>query len=90
MSILVRFTPTNLTRDLYDEVVRRLERPATLRLRAWRPRCLRRERRPASAQRASRDHFEAFAQRLIPQLGEIEIELARDPAVFEVHNVASP
>jgi hypothetical protein len=89
MSIVVRFTgaPT-VTKEKYDECVSRLESEGD-----FPPDGL--EYHVAFGSEGnfrvseiwdSQEKFEAFGQRLMPILGELGIELAGDPEVFEVHN----
>ena len=35
----------------------------------------------------SREHFEAFGEKLMPLLAEAGIEFSAEPDVFEVHNM---
>ena len=90
MSIVVRFSPANLTREKYDESVRRLEAAG-----AWPS--------PAGMEVhvlfgdegnlrvseiwASREQLEAFGEQLMPILEDIGIEFSGEPEIFEVHNI---
>ena len=90
MSIVVRFSPTNVDRQKYDESLRRLEQaglwpnPAGLQLHVafGDENDLR-----VSEIWASREQFEAFGAGLMPILTDVGIELSGEPEVFEVHNL---
>ena len=88
MSIVVRFTPTALTAEQYDETVRKLEEAGEI---------------PAdgldyhvcfsgdggllvSEIWDSQEKFDAFGEKLMPVLSEVGID-AGEPQVFEVHNI---
>jgi hypothetical protein len=90
MSIVVRFSPINLTREKYDESTRRIEEAGI----EW----------PAdgldyhvlfgsdgelrvSEIWDSKAQFEAFGERLMPVLNEVGIEFSAEPEIFEVHNI---
>ena len=86
MSIVVRFSPTNLTTEKYDETVRRLEEAG-----AWPPDGLdyhvlfgTEGSLRVSEIWDSRAQFEAFGEPLMPILAETGIEFSADPEVFEV------
>ena len=89
MSIVVRFSPTALTREKYDEATRRLEAAG-----AW----------PAdgldyhvlfgpegnllvSEIWDSREQLDAFGELLMPILSDVGIGFDRDPEIFDVHEV---
>jgi hypothetical protein len=89
MSIVVRFNPTSLTTQKYDESVRRLAADGL-----W----------PADGCDChvcfgsdgelkvseiwdSREQLEAFGGRLAPMLSDVGIEFSSDPEIFEIHNV---
>ena len=90
MSIVVRFSPANLTAEKYDEGSRKLEEAGV-------------EFPPegldyhvcfgsdgdlrVSEIWDSREQFEAFSERLIPVLTEAGVEFSGEPEVFEVHNI---
>ena len=89
MSIVVRFSPTNLTTEKYDESLRRLEEsggfpPEGLEYHVFfgSEGDLR-----VSEIWDSREHMEAFGARLMPILADIGMEFAGDPEIFEVHNI---
>ena len=91
MSIVVRFNPTNVTREKYDESVRRLEQaglwpsPAGLELHVLfgSEGSLR-----VSEVWDSREQMQAFGEQLMPILADVGIEFSAEPEVFEVHNIA--
>jgi len=89
MSIVVRFSPTNLTTEKYKESVRRLEEAG-----AWPPDGLEYHvffgsegNLRVSEIWDSREQFEAFGEPLMPILADIGIEFSGDPEIFEVHDV---
>jgi hypothetical protein len=88
MSIVVRFSPTSLTAEKYDQAVKRLEAEGL-----W----------PAdgcdyhvcfgsdgnlkvSEIWDSREQLQAFGERLMPVLSDVGIEFSAEPEIFEVHN----
>ncbi len=89
MSLVVRFSPTNLTTEKYDESLRQLEEaggfpPDGLEYHI----CF----GPEGNMRVSeiwdsREQLEAFGERLMPLLTEIGIEFSGEPEIFEVHNI---
>ena len=90
MSIVVRFNPTNVTREKYDESVRRLERAG-----AWpNPPGLELHVLFGSEPNLrvseiwdSQEQLEAFGQQLMPILADVGIEFSAEPEIFEVHNI---
>ncbi len=92
MSIVVRFNPTSLTAETYDESARQLEeagveiRPEGLAFHV----CFGVD---GSLQVTevwdSRTQFEAFGERLgrMPVLAELGIEFSAPPEIFEVHRL---
>lgn len=89
MSIVVRFSPTALTSERYDESLRRLEAAG-----AWPPDgldyhvCFGSEGSLLVSEIwDSREQLDAFGVRLMPILGDIGIGFDRDPEIFEVHKV---
>jgi hypothetical protein len=90
MSIVVRFNPTNLTRENYDESVRRLEEaglwpnPDGLEYHVFfgSEGSLR-----VSEIWDSREQLQAFGERLMPILADIGIGFSGDPEIFEAHNI---
>jgi hypothetical protein len=89
MSVVVRFSPTNLTSEKYDESLRRLEEtggfpPDGLEYHI----CF----GPEGNMRVSeiwdsREQLAAFGERLMPLLTEIGIEFSGEPEIFDVHNI---
>ena len=90
MSIVVRFNPANVTKEKYDESVRRLEaagvwpNPDGLELHVLfgSDGNLR-----VSEIWDSQEQLEAFGEQLMPILADIGIEFAAEPEIFEVHNI---
>ena len=89
MSIVVRFNPTNLTKEKYDESVRLLEEAG-----AWPPDGLDHHVffGPEGNMRVSeiwdsREQLEAFGEGLMPILADVGIEFSAEPEIFEVHNI---
>ena len=90
MSIVVRFHPTNVTKQKYDESLRRMEQagiwpdPPGLQLHVLFG--------PdgdlhVSEIWSSREEFQAYGQSLMPILADIGIEFSAEPDVFEVQNL---
>jgi hypothetical protein len=88
--LLVRFTPaSSMTTEQYDESVRRLEK-----LGDWPAEGL--EYHVAFRSNGefrvseiwdSREKFDAFAERLMPVLDDVGIQLSGEPEMLEVHNI---
>ena len=90
MSIVVRFSPTNLTAERYDESTRALEQagvdfpPDGLDYHV----CFGSDGDlRVSEIWDSREQFEAFGERLMPVLTKAGIEFSGEPEVFEVHHI---
>jgi hypothetical protein len=90
MSIVVRFSPTNLTTQKYDESLRRLEDadvqfpPDGLEYHV----CFGSEGNlRVSEIWDSREQLQAFGEVLMPILADTGIEFSGEPEVFEVHNI---
>jgi len=90
MSIVVRFSPTNLTTQKYDESLRRLEEadvqfpPDGLEYHV----CFGSEGNlRVSEIWDSREQLQAFGEVLMPILADTGIEFSGDPEIFEVHNI---
>ena len=88
MSIVVRFAPASLTREQYDESVRRLEQSGD-----FPPNGMDYHVCFGSAGNLrvseiwdSREQWEAFGERLMPVLADIGIQPG-EPDVFAVHNI---
>lgn len=89
MSLVVRHNPTNLTNEMYDESIRRLEESGT-----WPPEGLEYhvffgpdENLRVSEIWDSKEHMTAFGERMMPILTDIGITFAGPPEVLEVHNI---
>ena len=88
MSIVVRFHPSNLTAELYDESHPKVEEagfpPEGLdyHVAFGSP-----DNLTVSEIWDSREQFEAFGEKLMPVLTEAGIEFSGAPEVFEVHNL---
>ena len=89
MSIVVRFSPTALTSEKYDETVRRLDEsgdfpPDGLDYHV----CFGSEGNlRVSEIWDSPEQFKAFGERLMPLLDEVGIEFSAEPEIYEVHNI---
>src|SRR4029079_15475314 len=90
MSIVVRFNPTNVKTEKYEESIRRLEEAG-----AWPPEGLdyhvlfgSEGNLRVSEIWDSREQFEAFGERLMPILAASGIELAGPPEVIEIPNIS--
>jgi len=90
MSIVVRFNPTNVNREKYDESIRRLEQaglwpsPPGLELHvAFGDK----DNMKVSEIWASREQMETYGESLMPILMDIGIEFSGEPEVFEAHNL---
>ena len=90
VSIVVRLSPTNVTREKYDEVERQLEAAG-----AW-PNPPGLEVHVLFGSEGSlrvseiwdsEEQFRAFGERLMPILAENGIEFSAEPEVFEVRNL---
>lgn len=89
MSIVVRFTPTNVTSEKYEESLRRIKEAGE-----WPPDGMdyhvlfgSEENLRVSEIWDSREQFQAFGERLMPILADIGIEFSGEPEIFEVHNI---
>ena len=89
MSLVVRFNPSNLTTEKYDESIRRLEQAG-----AWPPDGLdyhvffgSEGNLRVSEIWDSQEQFEAFGERLMPILTDVGIEFSGEPEIFEVHHI---
>ena len=90
MSVVVRFSPTSLSAEQYDESLRKLEQsdvdfpPEGLDYHV----CFGSDGNlKVSEIWDSREQFEAFGADLMPILSEVGIEFSGEPEVFEVHNL---
>lgn len=90
MSIVVRFNPTDLTTEKYEESVRRLEEAGV-----WpNPDGLEfhvlfgsEGNLRVSEVWDSREQMEAFGEQLMPVLADVGIGFSGDPEIFEAHNI---
>jgi len=90
MSIVVRFHPTNVTKQTYDESLRRMEQAGI-----WpdppglQPHVLfgPDDDLHVSEIWSSREEFQAYGQSLMPILADIGIEFSAESDVFEVQNL---
>jgi hypothetical protein len=90
MSIVVRFHPTNATREKYDESMHRLEEagiwpdPPGLEVHvAFGPD----DDLRVSEIWSSREAFEAQGEKLMPILTDMGIEFSAEPEIFEVQSL---
>ena len=89
MSVVVRFTPTNVTKEKYDESLRRLEEAGEFPPEgmdyhvAFGPE----DNMRVSEIWDSREQMQAFGDRLMPILTEIGIEFSGEPEILEIHNI---
>lgn len=89
MSFVVRFAPTNVTKEKYDESLRRLEEAGEFPPEgmdyhvAFGPE----DNLRVSEIWDSREQMQAFGDRLMPILTEIGIEFSGEPEILEVHNI---
>jgi hypothetical protein len=90
MSIVVRFSPTNLTTDKYDESIRRHEEagiklpPDGMDYHV----CFGSEGNlRVSEIWDSREQLEAYGEQLMPILADVGIELSGEPEIFEAYNI---
>jgi len=88
MSIVVRFSPANLTAEKYDQALKRLEAEGL-----WPPDgcdyhvCFGTESSlKVSEIWDSTEQLQAFGERLMPVLSDVGIEFAGEPEIFEVYN----
>jgi hypothetical protein len=88
VSVLIRFTPSSLTRQKYDEATRQLEEAGD-----WPPDGLDthvlfgpEDNLRVSELWHSQEQLDAFGERLRPVLEDVGIDPG-DPEMFEVHNI---
>ena len=89
MSVVVRFNPTNVTKEKYDESLRRLEEAGE-----FRPEGMdyhvafgTDDNLRVSEIWDSREQLQAFGDRLMPILTELGIEFSGEPEILEIHNI---
>ena len=89
MSILVRFNPTNVTKEKYDESIRRLKEAGEFPAQgmelhvAFGPE----DNMRVSEVWDSREQLQAFGERLMPILTDIGIEFSGEPEIIEAQNI---
>ncbi|HKC76774.1 MAG TPA: hypothetical protein VKB70_00125 [Gaiellaceae bacterium] len=88
MSVVVRFSPSNLTAEKYDQANERLEADGL-----WPADgcdyhvCFGSEGSlKVSEIWDSTEQLQAFGEKLMPVLSEVGIEFSGEPEIFEVHN----
>jgi hypothetical protein len=88
MSVLIRFAPPSLTAEQYDSVVARLEQDGVMPAEGMEYEiCFGSEGKLKVSQVwDTREHMDAFGQRLMPILQEYGIDPG-PPEVVDVHNV---
>jgi hypothetical protein len=88
VSLLTRFAPPSLTADQYDRVVRRLDEEGITPADGLDYEvCFGSgDQHKVSLIWDSKEQFEAFANRLMPILGELGVDPG-EPEMFEVHNI---
>jgi hypothetical protein len=89
MSVVVRFNPTNVTQEKYDESLRRLKETGE-----WPPEGMQLHvlfgsegDLKVSEIWDSEEQLRAFGERLMPILSDIGIEFSGQPDIFEAHNI---
>ena len=89
MSVVARFTPTNLTTEKYEESLRRLKETGEFPAEGMEYHiCFGSEGNlRVSEIWDSREQLEAFGERLMPILADIGIEFSGEPEIFEVRNI---
>ena len=90
MSIVVRFSPTNVNREKYDESLRRLEQAGLWPNRAGLELHVAfgdEDNMRVSEIWASKEQFQAYGESLMPILSDVGIEFSGEPEVFEAHNL---
>jgi len=90
VSIVVRFTPTNLTAERYDDALRRHEDAGV----AFPPDGMEyhicfgsEENLRVSEIWDSREQLEAYGEKLMPLLADAGIEFSGEPEIFEAHKI---
>ena len=90
MSIVVRFHPANVTKEMYDESLRAWNRPGSGPIRPDLKSTFSFESEGnlhASEIWSSREEFEAFGEKLMPILSDIGVEFSAEPEIFEVQHL---
>jgi hypothetical protein len=88
MSVVVRFSPANLTAEKYDESVRRLEAEGLWPVDGCDYHvCFGSDGNlKVSEIWDSREQLETFGEKLMPVLSQAGIDFSGEPEIFEVHN----
>ena len=91
MSILVRYEPSGLTKDVYDDASSKIEQSDDL---GWMPEGLDYHvcfgddgDLRVSEVWDSREQWEAFSEKLIPVLQDAGVQFGGEPQVIEIHKV---
>jgi hypothetical protein len=91
MSIVVRFNPTNVTKEKYDDSLKRIKDAGE-----WPPDGMEMHvlfgtegNLKVSEIWDSPEQLQAFGDRLMPILADVGIEFSGDPEIFEVHNIVN-
>ena len=93
MSILVRHTPSNLTAEKYDATNEKIAEAGL----GWPPEGLELhvcfgpdDSLRVSEIWASREQWDAFAERLMPVLKDAGVEFSGEPEILEIHSITRP
>lgn len=89
MSVVVRFNPTNLTTEKYDESLRRLEAAGVgfpVDGMAYHVCFASNGTLKVSEIWDSREQLESYGKQLMPILADVGIEFGGEPEIAEVHN----
>jgi len=88
MSVVVRFNPTNLTKQRYEESIRRLQDAGPFPPEGCEYHVFFGSDDDLHVTEIwdSREQMEAFGERLMPILTDIGIEFSGEPDIFDVHN----
>ena len=89
MSIVVRFSPTNVTTEKYEETIRRLKEAGSGFLRTASTTTFLRVGGEPARQRdlGLSGAAGGVGERLMPILADVGIEFSGEPEIFEVHNI---
>jgi hypothetical protein len=89
MSIVVRFSPTNVTTEKYEETLRRLKEAGEFPPDGMEYHILFGSDGNLRVSEIwdSREQLEAFGERLMPILSDVGIEFSAEPEIFEAHNI---
>ncbi len=89
MSIVVRYPPSNLTKQQYDSARKALEEAGDWPAEGCRLHVLFGDEQDLRASEVweSREQFEAFGEKLGPRMEEAGIQLSGEPEIFEAHIV---